>query len=221
MSNQTLSLTPTLYQYLLSVSLEESEAQVSLRRETAKLSSCAMQISPEQGQFMTLLLQLMSAKRVLEVGTFTGYSALCLARALPEGGEVITLDHDHRWIGMAEAHWQQAGVAEKIHFKWGPALASLDQLILDNQANTFDVAFIDADKGRYDQYYERCLNLVRAEGLILIDNVLWAGRVADPLDQDETTLSIRRFNLKLKSDPRIQLSMLPIGDGLSLALKKS
>ncbi len=220
MSNKTLKLNAKLHEYLLSLSLSETKAQQSLRTETAKLDSAAMQISPEQGQFMSLLIELMQAKFVLEIGTFTGYSALCMALALPENGRLITCDHDHRWIEMAQAHWQQDQVAHKIQFKLGSALKSLDELIEAGEENTFDFAFIDADKGRYDHYYERCLRLVRSGGLIVLDNVLWGGAVADPNDQDETTLSIRKINSKLKADSRIKLSMIPIGDGLSLALKK-
>lgn len=219
MSSRSLELTPKLYDYLLSVSVTETEAQSSLREETAKLSSAAMQISPEQGQFMALLIQLMQAKRCLEIGTFTGYSALSVAQALPENGELISCDHDHRWQGIAERHWQKAGVAHKIQFKLAKALVSLDQLIKDDQSESFDFAFIDADKGSYDAYYERCLILVRKGGLIAIDNVLWGGAVADPNDQEETTKAIRAFNIKLKLDSRIKLCMVPIGDGLSLALK--
>lgn len=220
MSNKTVELNAKLYEYLLSLSLSETKAQQSLRMQTAKLDSAAMQISPEQGQFMGLLIELMQAKSVLEIGTFTGYSALCMALALPQNGRLITCDHDHRWIEMAQTHWQQDQVAHKIQFKLGSALKSLDELIEAAEENAFDFAFIDADKGRYDQYYEYCLRLVRPGGLIVLDNVLWGGAVADPNDQDEATLSIRKINSKLKADSRIKLSMIPIGDGLSLALKK-
>ena len=208
-----------LYEYLLKVSLHETDVQRSLRAETALLNSAAMQISPEQGQFMALLIQLMQAKRVLELGTFTGYSALCMAMALPEDGRLVACDHDHRWIEMARRHWELAGVSRKIEFKHGRALQSLDQLFGDVGENYFDFAFIDADKAQYEAYYEHCLLLVRQGGLIVIDNVLWEGAVVDPEDQEPATVAIRCFNEKLHSDTRIKLSMVPIGDGLSLALK--
>ncbi|HYF98374.1 MAG TPA: class I SAM-dependent methyltransferase [Coxiellaceae bacterium] len=219
MSTKTLPLNSQLHEYLLAHSVHESKVQLSLRKETAALSSAAMQISPEQGQFMALLLQLMQAKRVLEVGCFTGYSALCMALALPTDGQLITCDHDQRWLEMATRHWEQAGVAHKIQFKLGRALNSLDQLIAEGQQASFDFAFIDADKAQYDNYYERCLVLVRPGGLIAIDNVLWEGSVADTSDQEHTTIAIRALNQKLYNDARIKLSMVPIGDGLSLALK--
>ncbi len=219
MSNKTLSLDTNLYDYLLTVSLRETEVQRSLRAETAKLNSAAMQIAPEQGQFMALLIQLMQAKRVLELGTFTGYSALCMAMALPDDGKLIACDHDQRWLEMAHRHWAMAGVSHKIEFKNGRALLSLNEILNQYGEGSFDFAFIDADKGQYGEYYELCLRVVRSGGLIVVDNVLWGGAVADVTDQEETTLAIRQLNEKLKIDERIKLSLVPIGDGLSLALK--
>ncbi len=219
MSNKTINLNESLYNYLCSVSLTESDAQISLRKDTAQFNSSIMQISPDQGQFMALLIKLINAKRVLELGTYTGYSALTMAQALPEDGELIACDHDHRWRGMAERHWKLANVNHKIQFCHEPALILLDRLLAQPEIKLFDLIFIDADKARYDEYYERALKLLKSRGLILLDNVLWGGRVVDVNDTDVTTESIRSLNLKLKTDSRVTISLVPIGDGLTLALK--
>jgi predicted O-methyltransferase YrrM len=179
-----------------------------------------MQIAPEQGQFMALLVQLLGAKKTLEVGVFTGYSSLVVALALPPEGQIVACDHSEEFTAIARRYWQQAGVAHKIHLHIAPALETLDQLLATGEAETFDFAFIDADKSNYDNYYERSLQLVRPGGLIAIDNVLWSGRVADPQIQDNRTKKIRAFNEKLLQDQRVSLSLVPIGDGLTLALKK-
>lgn len=220
MSNQTLSLDNPLYDYLLSISLREPEILQQLREETAQHPMANMQISPEQGQFMGLLVQLMGAVKTLEIGVFTGYSSLCVAFALPAKGQVVACDISEEYTTIARRYWQAAGVAHKISLQLGPALRTLDKLLAAGQAGTFDFAFIDADKGNYEAYYERSLQLIRTGGLIAIDNVLWSGRVVDAQVQDQATTAIRAFNKKLRRDPRITLSVVPIGDGLTLALKR-
>jgi predicted O-methyltransferase YrrM len=219
MANQTIGLDDQLYRYLQSVSLRESDILTQLRQETAQQPMSQMQISPEQGQFMALLVQLMGAKKTLEVGVFTGYSALVVALALPPDGKVVACDISEEYTTIARRYWQQAGVVDKIELHIAPALETLDQLLAAGQAGTFDFAFIDADKSNYDGYYERSLQLVRVGGLVAIDNVLWSGRVADPQVQDNRTNSIRAFNQKVHRDARVSLSLVPIGDGLTLARK--
>ncbi|MEM7062497.1 MAG: class I SAM-dependent methyltransferase [Cyanobacteria bacterium P01_B01_bin.77] len=208
-----------LYDYLLSVSLRESETLTQLRQETAKHPDSIMQIAPDQGQFMALLIQLMGAKKILEIGTFTGYSALCMALVLPPDGILITCDIEENCREFGPPYWQAAGVADKIDLRIAPALDTLDSLLQTGCANTFDFAFIDADKTNYPQYYEKCLELLRPGGLIAIDNVLWGGAVANPEITDADTVALRELNQALSKDPRIDLSMLPIGDGLTLAFK--
>jgi caffeoyl-CoA O-methyltransferase len=220
MSNRTLNLNDHLYDYLLSVSLREAEILAQLRRETAQHPMQSMQISPEQGQFMALLVQLMGAKKTLEVGVFTGYSSLVVALALPADGKVVACDVSEEYTAIARRYWQQAGVDHKIDLRIAPALETLDQLIASGQSGTFDFAFIDADKSNYDAYFERALQLIRPGGLVAIDNVLWSGQVADPAVQDNRTTQIRALNQKLLHDTRITLSLVPIGDGLTLALKQ-
>jgi predicted O-methyltransferase YrrM len=219
MAKQTIGLDLPLYNYLLSVSLREPEILAQLRQETAQLPMAMMQISPEQGQFMALLVQLMGAKKTLEVGVFTGYSSLVVALALPPDGGVVACDLDPECTAIARRYWQQAGVAQKIDLHIAPALETLDRLLAEGQAGTFDFAFIDADKGNYENYYERSLQLIRPGGLIAIDNVLWSGRVADPEDRDKRTEAIRSFNEKLFRDERVSISLVPIADGLTLARK--
>jgi predicted O-methyltransferase YrrM len=220
MANKTLDLSNQLYDYLLSNSLREPELLAQLRQETAQHPMAQMQIAPEQGQFMALLVQLMGAKKTLEVGVFTGYSSLVVALALPADGKVIACDVSEEYTAIARRYWQAAGVADKIELRIGPAVDTLDQLLAVGESETFDFAFIDADKSNYWNYYERSLQLVRPGGLIAIDNVLWSGRVADPQVQDNRTESIRAFNAKLHQDERITLSLVPIADGLTLALKR-
>jgi predicted O-methyltransferase YrrM len=221
MPKQSLGLDNQLYNYLLSVSLREPEILLKLRQETASHPRSRMQISPEQGQFMRLLVQLIGAKKTLEVGVFTGYSSLSVALALPEDGKIIAADVSEEFTAIARRYWQQAGVADKIDLRLAPGLETLDRLLATGQADTFDFAFIDADKENYDGYYERSLQLIRPGGLIAIDNVLWSGQVADPQIQDENTQSIRAFNEKLHRDERVTLSLVPIADGLTLAIKRS
>ena len=219
MGKQTLGLEQNIYDYLQSVSLREPEILQQLRHETDQHPLSQMQISPEQGQFMALLVQLMGAKKTLEVGVFTGYSSLIVALALPPSGKVVACDVSEEYTAIARRYWQQAGVADKIDLHIAPAMDTLDRLLANQEAETFDFAFIDADKSSYDGYYERALQLVRVGGLIAIDNVLWSGRVADPKVQDNRTNTIRALNQKLHQDSRITLSLVPIADGLTLALK--
>ncbi|QLE41180.1 SAM-dependent methyltransferase [Nostoc sp. C052] len=220
MPKQSIGLDNQLYNYLLSVSLREPEILRKLRQETANHPRGGMQISPEQGQFMRLLVQLIGAKKTLEVGVFTGYSSLSIALALPTDGKIIACDVSEEFTAIARRYWQEAGVADKIDLRLAPGLETLDQLLATGQAETFDFAFIDADKENYDGYYERSLQLVRSGGLIAIDNVLWSGQVADEQNQDESTQALRALNKKLHHDERITLSLVPIADGLTLAIKR-
>jgi predicted O-methyltransferase YrrM len=219
MSKQTLGLEQNLYDYLLSVSLREPTILTQLRQETAQMPRSIMQISPEQGQFMALLIKLIGAKKTLEVGVFTGYSSLVVALALPADGKIVACDVSEEYTSVARRYWQKAGVADKIDLHIAPALETLDKLLTAGEAGTFDFAFIDADKGNYENYYERCLELIRPGGLIAIDNVLWSGKVAETEIQDNQTNKIRALNRKLHQDSRITLSLVPIADGLTLAMK--
>jgi caffeoyl-CoA O-methyltransferase len=205
---------------LLEVSLREPEPLRRLRADTAAMSNANMQIAPEQGQFMALLVQLIGARRAIEVGVFTGYSALAVALALPEDGRLIACDINPEWTRRAGTFWEAAGVSGKIDVRIAPALETLDGLLATGQAGGFDFAFIDADKGNYIPYYERLLQLLRPGGLIVVDNVLWGGAVADPSDSEADTVAIRAFNAHLHADERVALSLVPIGDGLTLALKR-
>jgi predicted O-methyltransferase YrrM len=209
-----------LYDYLLSVSLRESEVLQQLRQETANHPMSQMQIAPEQGQLMALLVKLMGAKKALEVGVFTGYSSLVVALALPQQGRLIACDVSEEYTAIARRYWELAGVAHKIDLRIAPALETLDQLLAGGHGNTFDFAFIDADKSNYAAYYDRAIQLVRPGGLIAVDNVLWSGRVADLDVQDNRTEAIRAFNEKLHQDERILPCMVAIADGLTLALKR-
>ena len=219
MSKQTLGLEQNLYNYLLSVSLREAEILTKLRRETAQMPMSQMQISPEQGQFMALLIKLSGAKKTLDIGVFTGYSSLVVALSLPADGKIVACDVSEEYTSIARRYWQAAGVADKIDLHIAPALETLDHLLTVGEGETFDFAFIDADKGNYENYYEQCLKLIRSGGLIAIDNVLWSGKVADPEIQDNQTHKIRVFNRKLHQDSRITISLVPIADGLTLAMK--
>ena len=220
MANRTIDLTDRLYDYLLKVSLRESPLLAELRAETAKLPEAVMQISPEQGQFMALLVELIGARRAIEVGTFTGYSALCVASALPARGKLIACDISKEYTSVGRPYWERAGVAGKIDLRLGPALDTLRSLLAEGAAGSFDFAFIDADKKEYDGYYEAILELLRPGGLVAIDNVLWGGAVADSRKRDADTVAIRTLNKKLHGDERVSLSLLPIGDGVTLARKR-
>lgn len=219
MSPRTLGLDAALHRYLLEVSVREEPAARALREYTAALPEAVMQISPEQGQFLHLLLRLMNAERVLEVGTFTGYSALCMARAVGARGRVVCLDRSEEWTAVAREYWARAGVDGRIELRLGDARESLERLRAEGAAGRFDFAFLDADKGSYAAYYERLLELVRPGGVIAIDNTLWSGRVADPAEREPDTQAIRAFNAALAADDRALLSLVPIGDGLTLARK--
>lgn len=220
MSNQTIGLDDRLYSYLLSATLREAEVLAKLRKETAEHSQARMQISPEQGQFMALLVQLMGAKKTLEIGVFTGYSALAVAMALPADGQIVACDVSEEFTAIARPYWQKANVASKIDLRIAPALDTLEALIASGESGTFDFAFIDADKSNYDSYYEKSLQLIRPGGLIAVDNTLWYGRVADPEVQDNRTRQIRALNEKVRDDERVTMSLVPIGDGLLLATKR-
>ncbi len=215
-----LQLTDRLYAYLLKASLRDDSLLRRLRRETARLPRGAMQIPPEQGQFMGLLVELVGARKAIEIGTFTGYSSISIARALPRDGTLICCDISEEFTGIARRYWKEAKLSHKIRLKLGPALDSLDAMIAQGEGGSFDFAFIDADKGNYRKYYERCLKLVRRGGLIAIDNVLWGGSVADPRMRDPETRAIRALNTALKQDRRVSVSLLPVADGLTLARKR-
>jgi predicted O-methyltransferase YrrM len=220
MSRRSISLTDSLYEYLLSVSLREPDLLRRLREETAADPSARMQVSPEQGQFMALLARLMGARRYLEIGVYTGYSSLALALALPEDGRILACDVSERWTAIARRYWAAAGVAHKIELRLAPALETLERARAEGAAGTFDFAFIDADKENYVAYYERVLGLLRPGGLLVVDNTLWSGRVADPEDAEADTVAMRHFNEHLHLDERVDLSLVPIGDGLTLARKR-
>lgn len=216
MSNRTLFLDQRIYDYLRSVSLREPALLRRLREETANVSHSNMQIAPEQGQFMALLVQLMGVSKALEIGTYTGYSALCMALAMPEQGKLVCCDISDEWTSVARRYWEQAGVGHKIDLRLAPALDTLDDLVAQGLEGQFDFAFIDADKRNYVNYYERCRRLLRPGGLIAVDNTLWDGAVADPDNNDPDTCAIREFNQRLHDDARVALSLVPIGDGLTL-----
>src|SRR5271170_810847 len=220
MPMQDLTIDDPLWEYMRRVTLREPELLSRLREETAALPSSSCQISAEQGQFMALLMHLIGARRTIEVGVYTGYSALAVAQALPDDGQIIACDINEQWTQVARRYWREAGVERKIDLRIGPALATLDNLITDGQGSQFDFVFIDADKTNYANYYERALVLLRPGGLIAVDNVLWYGRVIDASFDDPDTRAIRAFNEQLKNDDRVWLSMLPVRDGLTLACKK-
>jgi predicted O-methyltransferase YrrM len=215
--SRVLSMTPSLQEYLIAVSVREPEVLRKLREETARLPAAGMQIGPEHGQFMQLLVRLLGARRCLEIGTFTGYSSLAVALALPGDGSMVCCDVSETYTAMARRYWEMAGVAGKIDLRLAPAGETLDRLLADGAGGTFDFAFIDADKVNYDTYYEASLKLVHKGGLIAIDNVLWSGAVADPSSNDPDTAALKALNRKLHDDERVDLSMLPLGDGLTLA----
>lgn len=220
MSRTTTGMIEDLRAYLVASSVRESALLGRLREETASLPAGGMQISPEQGQLMRLLVELTGAKRCLEVGTFTGYSALCVAMALPEDGRLVCCDVSAEWTGIGRRYWKEAGLGYKIDLRLAPATETLAALIADGQAGSYDFAFIDADKGNYDRYYEAALILLRPGGLIGVDNVLWHGAVIDDTKQDEDTIAIRALNAKIAKDERVTPAMIPIGDGLTLARKR-
>jgi len=220
MSRRTLTVDDELYRYLVEHSLREHPAQSALRAATAAHPHAGMQISPEQGQFMTLLVKLLGARRAVEIGVFTGYSALTVALALPDDGRLLACDISDEYTRVGRPYWQEAGVAHKIDLQLAPARATLDARLAAGEAGQYDFAFIDADKSSYDAYYEGCLQLLRPGGLITIDNTLWGGKVAHAARNARATAALQALNAKLHGHERIDLSMLPIGDGLTLARKR-
>ena len=219
MAARNLPLDGKLEQYLVAHSVREHPVQRELREATAGMKDAGMQIGPDQAQFMQLLVKAIGARRTIEIGVFTGYSALAVALALPQDGRIVACDVSGEWTSMGRRYWEKAGVAGKIDLRLQPALRTLDELLAAGEEGRFDFAFIDADKGGYMDYYERCMRLVRRGGIIAIDNTLWSGRVADAAEDDGDTRAIRSLNDRLRDDARIALSLLPVGDGLSLALK--
>ncbi|HTF34649.1 MAG TPA: O-methyltransferase [Myxococcota bacterium] len=215
---KSFHLDSRVHAYLVAHGTPPDAVQQALIEETKTLGGISlMQIAPEQGAFMTLLARLIGAKHAVEVGTFTGYSALCIARGLPDDGELLCCDVNEEWTGIARRYWEKAGVAHKVTLKVAPAAQTLGQLPLEP---TFDFAFIDADKPSYPVYFEQILARLRPNGVVLVDNVLWMGAVADPSAQDANTVAIRRFNDLVRDDPRVECVMLPIADGLTLLRKK-
>jgi len=217
MSRGTVQVDDRLAEYLDATNRPETPTQLKLREDTGRMSNAGMQIGANQGSFMAFLVRLIGAKNCLEIGTFTGYSALTVAEALPPDGRLTCCDVSREWTDIGRAAWEEAGVADKIDLRLGPAGETLDRLIVHGGANCFDFAFIDADKENYDRYYEQCLILLRTGGLIAIDNMLWDGAVADPGDTSGSTVAIRALNAKLRNDPRIDFALIPVGDGIALA----
>jgi len=220
LSNRTLSIDDRTYDYLCNVAVNEPELLSRLRQETAQLDYSVMQISPEQGQFMSLLIRLMGAKRAIEIGTFTGYSSICIASAMPQDGELICCDTSPQWTAVAEKYWSLAGLEDKITLYTQPAEKTLEMLLDEGAEKTFDFIFVDADKQNYIKYYEMALRLLRKGGMMAVDNTLWSGAVADPDNNEPGTRAIRRFNDMVKSDERVTKSLVTIGDGLTLILKE-
>jgi len=220
MSSKSIGLSDALHEYMLSVSHRESAAMERLRRETADHPKSEMQIAPEQAQFFQFLLRLIGARRALEVGVFTGYSALATAEVLPPNGEIVACDISEEYTQMARQYWEEAGVADQIDLRIAPAEETLDALLSEGQAGTFDFSFIDADKETYDTYYEQSLRLLRPGGVIALDNVFRDGRVTDSDIEDESVRAIQALNEKLHHDERVDLTMVPIADGLTLAMKR-
>ncbi len=219
MSRSTLALTDKLRDYILDVSLREHPLLAALREETAEHPEAKMQISPDQGQFMAMLLRLIQARSILEIGTFTGYSTLAMILSLPSDGQIVACDISEEYTHVARRYWSEAGVSDRITLHIAPASQTLDQLLAQGKENTFDAAFIDADKESYDVYFEKSLALVRPDGLIMIDNVLRGGDAANPATESQATQSIQALNKKLHQDSRVHLTLVPIGDGLTLLQK--
>jgi len=222
MSNETLMLTPQVYDYLVRQGVREPSVLRDLREATARQAGAAagMQIAPEQGAFLAMLVSLIGARKTLDVGVFTGYSAAAVALALPDDGTVVACDISDKWSGLARKYWDKAGVADKIDLRIAPATQTMDALVDASEGGTFDFIFLDAEKTEYEAYYKRALALARPGGLIAVDNVLWSGRVADDTVMDVDTVAIRVFNEMVRHDDRVTLSMVPIADGLTLAQKK-
>jgi predicted O-methyltransferase YrrM len=220
MANTSIGLESDVRDYLLRHGVREPELLHRLREETALLPEHRMQIAPEQGALLALLVELTGARRCLEIGTFTGYSSLVVALAMPPDGTIVCCDVSDEWTSVARRYWAEAGVADRVDLRLAPALETLDELLASGAANTFDFAFIDARKTEYPDYHERVVQLRRPGGLAAYDNVLWSGRVADESEQDEDTLGLRRLNDRLAADERVSIAMVPIADGVTLARKR-
>ncbi len=220
MSKRTTTLTENLYEYMLSVSLRDHPALAELRQETEKMPNGNMQVSPEQGQFMGLLARIIGASYYLEVGTFTGYSSISVGLALPDDAKIVCCDISREYTDIARKYWDKAGITGKVELRIGTALESLTSLLSEGAAGSFDMMFIDADKESYLLYYEEGLKLLREGGVMLVDNVFWGGSVAKEDATDADTEAIRKFNKALSNDARIDLSVLPIADGLSIVRKR-
>ena len=220
MAVKTLGMTDAVHEYIVRETVDEPEVLRRLREETAMLPRAGMQLSPEQGRLMRWLVELVDARNALEVGTFTGYSAACTALAMSAAGKVLTCDINEEWTDLARRYWRDAGVAEKIELRLGPAAETLESLIAEGRSGSFDLAFIDAGKESYSRYYELCWSLVRVGGVIGIDNALWRGRVAEPSECDAETEAVRAVTRRVFSDSRVSASLVPIGDGLILARKR-
>ena len=220
MSSSTIGLNKELRNYMLNVSFRDDEVLEQLRKETLTLKEAEMQISPEQGAFLSILTKILNAKKTLDIGVFTGYSSLVVARQLPDNGRIIACDTSIEWTNIAKKYWKLAEVDQKVDLYLAPAKNTLEKLIEEGQESTYDFSFIDADKINYQLYYENSLKLIKPGGVIAIDNVLWSGKVIDNNDSEPATRAIRLFNEKLYQDNRVFISMVPIGDGLTLAYKK-
>ena len=221
MSKHTTGLAPEIGEYIQSVTLREPPLLARLRQETAPHPEAGMQLSPEQGQFLAFLTRLTGAKLAIEVGVFTGYSSLCVALAMPPDGRIVACDVNQEWTAIARLYWREAGVESRIDLNLRPAVETLNSLIAEGRSGTFDLAFIDADKANYQVYFEAALELLRPGGVIVADNVLWHGKVIDPEAQDPDTVAIRHFNRRIHTDQRVDITLVPIGDGLLLARKKN
>jgi predicted O-methyltransferase YrrM len=219
-TDRRLQITDELHRYLVDHSVREPDVLARLRDATASLPQAQMQIGPEQGQLMALLAKLVGAKRCIEVGVFTGYSSLAVALALPQDGRILACDVSEQWTAIARRFWREAGVEHKIELKLQPAVRTLEELLAAGEASRYDFAFVDADKPAYDTYYELLLKLLRPGGLMALDNTLWSGAVADPNEREPNAVALRALNEKLHRDERIDLSLLPVGDGLTLARKR-
>jgi predicted O-methyltransferase YrrM len=220
MANKTIGISDELAAYVVEVGVREPDVLAQLREATASIPQHGMQIAPEEGAFLAMLVELTGARRCIEIGTFTGYSSLAVALALPDDGSIVCCDVSEEWTSLARAYWDEAGVADKVDLRIAPASETLDQLIADGEDATYDFAFVDADKTGYDGYYERLLRLVRPGGLIAFDNTLWGGAVLEQDDQDDDTRAIRALNAKLADDDRITLCLLPVADGVTLARRR-
>lgn len=219
MSRQTLNMTDALYAYLLQKGLREPPVLQELRHNTAGMELARMQIAPEQGQFMVFMVKLLGVRKIVEVGVFTGYSSLSMAMSMPDDGELVACDVNEEWTAMAREYWEKAGVAHKISLRLAPAKNTLEALLDEGQGESFDLAFIDADKAAYNDYYELCLQLLRKGGVIMLDNMLWGGSVADPDDDTEDAVAIRAMNDRIQRDQRVDMCLLPLADGLTMVRK--